>query len=111
MSIRHSSIRHNPFSEDRKTRKLDIIKFLANSNNLIAKGGWVSTRRLTGSFSIKWGISVKVLNVYLNEMADAGILLFNEESTKLSVDDNYLDELFGSREQWQEKTTKETQKK
>lgn len=99
----------NPFAEARKGRKYELIAYIANPNPQTNKNGWIEARRLVGSFSINWGISERVIYQYLSELQDAGIIHYNQKTVKIAVDEEYLDEIFGSREAW--KATKEVTKK
>jgi hypothetical protein len=99
----------NPFAEARRQRKYDLVAYIANPNPQVNKNGWIEVRRLVGSFSITWGLSERVIYQYVGELVDAGLIKFNQKAVKIAVNDDVLDEMFGSRETW--KTTKETHQK
>ena len=95
--------RRNPFTEARRERKLELLKYIANPNPLVVKNKGIPLRRLVGAFSTRWGISAKIIYDYIDELRDAGLIRVTAGFVTLAVPEEVLDELFGSRKEW--KTT------
>jgi hypothetical protein len=93
-------LRTNPFAEDRRQRKNEILKYLANANPYKRPDGLMDSRKITGFFSAKWGYKTSKIYEYIEELGEAEIIKFIGSYIALDVDDEYLDEYFGSRLEW-----------
>ena len=61
---------HNPIY--RSHRKLEVLQFVRDAT---AQNKIVDVEKVKGLFSLKWGLSSKVIEAYINELQSVGAII------------------------------------